>query len=90
VIGGYVSYAFHRAGEVCAEIGGIDRIMAMGFNWAPPSVLVDVMGPAGAVEMIDGAGLPVPEALEKAARTGEPTRFFQHPHINRGRFFVAN
>ncbi|MGE4652962.1 MAG: 3-hydroxyacyl-CoA dehydrogenase family protein [Myxococcota bacterium] len=90
VIAGYVSYAFHRVGEVTDEIGGIDRIMAMGFNWAPPSVLVDAMTPAGAVEMIEGAGLSVPEALEKAARTGEPSRFFLHPHINAGRFFVAN
>jgi len=90
VIAGYVSYAFHRVGEVCETIGGIDRIMAMGFNWAPPSVLVDTLTPAGAVQMIEGAGLAVPEALEKAARTGEPTRFFLHPHINVGRFFVAN
>jgi len=90
VIGGYVSYAFHRVGEACEGIDGIDRIMAMGFNWAPPSVLVDIMTPAGAVQMIEGAGLAVPEALEKAARTGEPTRFFQNPHINVGRCFVAN
>ncbi|NQZ95864.1 MAG: 3-hydroxyacyl-CoA dehydrogenase family protein [Myxococcales bacterium] len=89
VIGGYISYAFHRVGEVTDDIGGIDRIMGMGFNWAPPSVLVDVMGAPAACKMIDGAGLPVPPALETAARTGEPRRFFQHPSINTGRFFVA-
>jgi 3-hydroxyacyl-CoA dehydrogenase len=89
VIGGYISYAFHRVGEVTESIDGIDRIMAMGFNWAPPSVLVDTLGAAGAVEMIDKAGLPVPEALAEAVRTGEPERFFNHSHINRGRFFVA-
>ena len=28
-------------------------------------------------------------ALAEAAKTGEPKRFFRHPHINTGRFFVA-
>ena len=89
VIAGYISYAFHRVGEVTDTIGGIDRIVGMGFNWAPPSVLVDVMGAASAVKMIEGAGLPVPEAIAKAAKTGTPARFFQHPHINIGKFFIA-
>jgi hypothetical protein len=47
------------------------------------------MGAAAAVAMIEQAGLPVPEALAMAAKTGEPERFFHHPHINTGRFFVA-
>jgi 3-hydroxyacyl-CoA dehydrogenase len=89
VIAGYLSYAFHRVGEVTETINGIDRILGMGFNWAPPSVLVDTVGPAAIVGMIEEAGLPVPEALTAAARTGEPKRFFQHAHINTGRFFVA-
>ncbi len=90
VIAGYLSYAFHRVGEVTDTIGGIDRIMAMGFNWAPPSVLVDVMGVGPAVRMIEQAGLAVPALLSDAARSGQPQRFFQHPQINVGRFFVAN
>lgn len=90
VVAGYVSYAFHRVGEVTETIDGIDRIMGMGFNWAPPSVLVDTMGGAAeAVGMIEKAGVPVPPALEEAARTGKPERFFDHPRINTGRFFVA-
>jgi len=89
VVGGYIAYAFHRVGEVTDDIDGIDRIMGMGFNWAPPSVLVDTLRPAGAVQMIEGAGLAVPEALVKAAETGEPKQFFNHPNINTGRFFVA-
>jgi 3-hydroxyacyl-CoA dehydrogenase len=90
VIAGYVSYAFHRVGEVTETIDGIDRIMAMGFNWAPPSVLVDVMGgAAAAVEMIAKAGVRVPALLEQAARTGKPERFFGNRQINVGRFFVA-
>ena len=89
VVAGYVSYAFHRVGEVTDGIEGIDRIMGMGFNWAPPGVLTDVMGAAATVELIENAGLPVPTILTDAARSGEPARFFDQPHINLGRFFVA-
>ena len=46
---------------------GIDMIMGAGFNWAPPSVLVDTMGVAAAVSMIEGAGLGVPAILATAA-----------------------
>jgi len=89
VIAGYISYAFLRVGEVTEAIDGIDRIMGAGFNWAPPSVLVDTMGPASAVRLCEEAGLTVPDALVRAARTGEPKRFFHHPHTNTGKFFVA-
>ena len=89
VIAGYISYAFHRVGEVTEKIDGVDRIMGMGFNWAPPSVLVDTMGKQAAVEMIAKAGLPVPANLEEAARSGSPELFFRNRHINSGRFFVA-
>jgi 3-hydroxyacyl-CoA dehydrogenase len=89
VVAGYISYAFHRVGEVTETITGIDLIMGAGFNWAPPSVLVDTLGAASAVELIEGAGLPVPEAISKAAASGEPRRFFQHPVINVGKYFVA-
>jgi len=89
VIAGYVAYAFQRVGEVAESIDAIDRIMGMGFNAAPPSVLVDALGAAGVVRMIEEAGLAVPAALEAAARTGKPERFFRHARINVGRFFVA-
>jgi 3-hydroxyacyl-CoA dehydrogenase len=87
VIGGYISYAFHRVGEAADNINEIDRIVGTGFNWAPPSVLVDVMTPAGAIGMIEEAGLPVPPALVAASESGE--RLFAHRHINVGKFFVA-
>jgi 3-hydroxyacyl-CoA dehydrogenase len=89
VIAGYISYAFHRVGEATESIESIDRIMATGFNWAPPSALVDTMGPAAAIEIIERASLPVPPALVEAARTGEPAVFFHDPNINIGRYFVA-
>jgi 3-hydroxyacyl-CoA dehydrogenase len=89
VVAGYISYAFHRVGEVTETIDGIDRIMGMGFNWAPPGVLVDTIGIQGTVEMIEKASLPVPEILAEAARSGKQQRFFNHSRINVGRFFVA-
>jgi 3-hydroxyacyl-CoA dehydrogenase len=89
VVAGYIAYAFQRVGEVVESINAIDRIMGMGFNWAPPSVLVDTMGAPAAVEMIEKAELAVPAALLAAAKSGEPRRFFEHPSINVGRFFVA-
>lgn len=89
VIAGYIAYAFHRVGEVTETIDGIDRIMGMGFNVAPPSVLVDALGAQATVDMIAEAGLDVPAALVDAARTGEPKRFFNHTRINVGKFFVA-
>ena len=89
MVAGYIGYAFHRVGEVTESIEGIDRIMGMGFNWAPPGLLVDTLGAEACVGLIEKAGLPVPASLAEAARTGEPKRFFNHPHINAGRFFVA-
>ena len=89
VVAGYISYAFHRVGEVAETINDIDRIMGAGFNWAPPSVLVDTMGPRAAVDLIEQNQLPVPEAIARAASSGEPGRFFHHPTINTGKYFVA-
>ena len=87
MIGGYISYAYHRVGEAADGINEIDRIVGTGFNWGPPSVLVDTMTPAGATRMIEEAGLPVPQAL--AAIGADAGQTFQHPHINIGKFFVA-
>lgn len=90
VIAGYIAYSFHRVGEVTETIDGIDRIMGMGFNAAPPSVLVDTIGPKGVVDMITEAGLTVPQALADAAKASKPERFFNHTRINIGKFFVAS
>ncbi|MDE0884684.1 MAG: 3-hydroxyacyl-CoA dehydrogenase family protein [Myxococcota bacterium] len=90
MIAGYISYAFHRAGEVTESITGIDMIMGAGFNWAPPSVLVDTMGVGPAVAMIEGAGLPVPSNLAEAAAAGRVEKFFNHPQVNIGKYFVAS
>ncbi|MCP5069557.1 MAG: hypothetical protein GY946_23570, partial [bacterium] len=82
--------AFHRVGDVTETIEGLGGLMGMVFNAAPPGALVDTTGgAAAAVAMIEKAGVPVPELLEKAAKSGEPKRFFENPRINVGRFFVA-
>ena len=90
VIAGYISYAFHRAGDVTESITGIDMIMGAGFNWAPPSVLVDTMGVGPAVAMIEQAGIPVPANLAEAASAGRTEKFFNHEQVNVGKYFVAS
>jgi hypothetical protein len=88
VIAGYISYAFSRVGEVTDSITGIDRIMGFGFNWAPPSVLVDVMGVPTTLRLLEAERLPVPAVLRRAAQhPKEP--LFREPHVNVGRFFAG-
>lgn len=89
VIAGYISYAFGRVGEVTPSIAGIDRIMAAGFNWAPPSALVDLMGIEAAVEMIRESGLVVPELLSDRLDRGDTSPLFSDPALSVGRYFVA-
>jgi 3-hydroxyacyl-CoA dehydrogenase len=88
VVAGYVSYAFHRVGEVTDGIDGIDDIMGYGFNWAPPSVLVDTIGLRETIAMIEAAKLPVPKLLAEATKN-PPRRFYTNPGGNVGRYFVA-
>ena len=75
--------------SVISPITGIDMIMGAGFNWAPPSVLVDTMGAAAAVSMIEEAGLGVPKILQAAASSQSSELFFQDPLVNIGKYFVA-
>lgn len=90
VILGYVSYALNRVGEheVVASTIDVDRIMAFGFNWAPPSVLVDTLGVRTTIRLLQGLHLPVPQVLEHAAQT-PGQRMFREPHVNTGRFFAG-
>jgi 3-hydroxyacyl-CoA dehydrogenase len=87
VILGYVSYGLNRVGEVVREARDVDRIMGFGFNWAPPSVLVDWMGVKPTIRALENAGLRVPEVLSRHA--GSTARLFQEPHVDAGRFFVG-
>jgi 3-hydroxyacyl-CoA dehydrogenase len=88
VILGYVSYALHRVGpgEVVPTPAGVDLIMGYGFNWAPPSVLVDLFGKRATIDALSRAGLPVP-AVVSNLRDGE--RLSSIPKATIGRFFYG-
>lgn len=89
VIAGYISYSFCRVGEVTDTITGIDLIMGAGFNWAPPGLLVDLIGLPESIKMLEKAGVKIPAVLEQSAKAGRREPFFNDPRLNKGRFFVA-
>jgi 3-hydroxyacyl-CoA dehydrogenase len=82
----YVAYSYSLVGEVTDErigIGGIDDVMSYGFNWAAPSVIVDMLGgPEAASELIAKKGLKVPGALKAGLKS-------HFNVINSGKYFVA-
>jgi hypothetical protein len=85
VVLGYVSYALARVGECVERARDVDRIMGFGFNWAPPSVLVDAIGAARTIDLLDREGLIVPPVLAEAAISGKP--LYEEPHAP-ARFFT--
>jgi 3-hydroxyacyl-CoA dehydrogenase len=85
VILGYVSYGLNRVGDVVEKPADVDRIMGYGFNWAPPSVLVDVIGAKRTVALLEAAKLPVPAVVAETATRG--TRLFDDANVDIGRFF---
>jgi hypothetical protein len=60
--------------------------MGFGFNWAPPSVLVDAIGAARTIDLLDREGLLVPPVLAEAAIAGKP--LYDEPH-EPARFFTV-
>jgi 3-hydroxyacyl-CoA dehydrogenase len=87
VILGYISYGLNRVGEVVEAAADVDRIMGFGFNWAPPSVLVDLIGARRTVQLLEAAKLPVPRVVVEAAERNR--KLFNEPHVEIGRFFHA-
>lgn len=85
VILGYVSYGLMRVGEVVDSVADLDRIMGFGFNWAPPGLLVDLIGARRTVALLEAARLPVPRLLVDAAERNR--RLFDATHVDAGRFF---
>ncbi len=86
VILGYVSYGLGRVGEVVEQVADVDRIMGQGFNWAPPGLLVDLIGARRTIALLEQAKLPVARLLVDAAERGA------HLHTepgDPGRYFVA-
>jgi 3-hydroxyacyl-CoA dehydrogenase len=87
VILGYVSYALNRVGEVAHSAADVDTIMSFGFNWAPPSAIVDLIGAKNIVTMLEKYHLVVPPVIEKTARNGG--KLYQGGMLNYGRTLVG-
>lgn len=82
----YIAYSFARIGDVVDEKAGIDpvdRVMSFGFNWAPPSVMVGMLGGKKAVvELLEKKGFHVPPFLRN--------NDIPHNQIpNYGKYFIA-
>jgi 3-hydroxyacyl-CoA dehydrogenase len=91
VILGYVSYALNRfgPGEVVAAYDDVDRIMSAGFNWVPPSGLVDIIGVERTIKELERLSLPVPSLLKAAAKGEVATPLFNLPFVTPGRYFAG-
>ncbi|MBA3500751.1 MAG: 3-hydroxyacyl-CoA dehydrogenase family protein [Myxococcota bacterium] len=86
VVLGYISYGLGLVGEVVERPRDVDRIMGFGFNWAPPSMLVDAIGPGRTIILLQQAKLPVPSVILEAAT--HQRALFNEP-VDSSRFFVA-
>lgn len=86
VLLGYISYGLGLVGEVVERPRDVDRIMGFGFNWAPPSMLVDAIGPGRTIVLLERAKLPVPTSILEAAT--HQRALFNEP-VDSARFFVA-
>jgi 3-hydroxyacyl-CoA dehydrogenase len=87
VVLGYVSYGLNRVGEVAASAADVDTIMSYGFNWAPPTAIVDLIGAKKTVAMLEQLKLTVPATVEQAASRGD--KMFSGGVLEYGRTFVG-
>jgi 3-hydroxyacyl-CoA dehydrogenase len=87
VVLGYVSYALNRVGEVAETNNDVDIIMSYGFNWAPPSIFVDLWGPRETLEMMSRYRLKAPRVVEEAA--SKKKSLYAGNILNFGRTFYA-
>jgi 3-hydroxyacyl-CoA dehydrogenase len=87
VVLGYVSYALNRVGEVAASAADVDTIMSYGFNWAPPTAIVDLLGAKNTVAMLQKLKLTVPKTVEQAA--SRDAKMFSGDVLEYGRTFVG-
>ncbi|MGA1823475.1 MAG: 3-hydroxyacyl-CoA dehydrogenase family protein [bacterium] len=82
----YIVYSYSCIGKVTGAdygIDGIDKVMAFGYNWVPPSQIVSMLrGPKVVIKLLKEYGLSVPPALENA-------RELLDPHLNSGRYFLS-
>ncbi len=82
----YIAYSYARIGEVTeSELGieEIDKVMSFGFNWAAPSLIVNMLGGKEyAIELMEERGFAVPDSLKSASESA-------HQIPNAGKYFVA-
>jgi 3-hydroxyacyl-CoA dehydrogenase len=86
VLLGYISYGLGLVGDVVERPRDVDRIMGFGFNWAPPGVLVDAIGPGRTIVLLERAKLPIPGVILEAAT--HQRQLFNEPSVDSSRFFV--
>ncbi len=94
----YIVYSYSRVGEVTEPvfgINGIDRVMSFGFNWAPPSLIVSMLGGKEyVIKLLEKKEFEVPNALRSAddgkgrmpSRSGPALR---QDGLDAGRYFPA-
>jgi 3-hydroxyacyl-CoA dehydrogenase len=87
VVLGYVSYGLSLVGEVVTAAADVDRIMGHGFNWAPPGLLVDMIGARRTIRLLEAEQLQVPRVVVDAAERG--TRLYREANVDEGKFFHA-
>ncbi len=82
----YIAYSYMMVGEVTDEkygVEGIDRVMTTGFNWAGPSLVVNMLGgKEKAAELLQTQHLAVPDSLRQ-------DRVSEKYHFNAGKYFPA-
>lgn len=82
----YIAYSYLCIGDVTEVkygIDGIDKVMAFGYNWAPPSLIVSILGGAKvAIEFLEKYGMIVPQPLKSANKSIDL-------HLNPGKYFLA-
>jgi 3-hydroxyacyl-CoA dehydrogenase len=87
VVLGYAGYALNRVGEVAESAADVDTIMSFGFNWAPPTVLIDLLGAKDAIAMFQRYQLKVPPIVQQAAANGG--KLYTGGLLDFGRTFVG-
>jgi len=66
----YISYSFSLLGEVVERSAQIDTAMSYGFNWIPPSALVDIIGgPKNVIQLVKKYKLTIPNVLKSQKNT---------------------
>lgn len=81
----YVNYSYSRIGEVTDRrfaIRGIDRVMATGFHWASPSVILSMLGKDFVMEQLEERGVSIAKTLKEE----EPP---VSEHLEVGKYFVG-